>query len=326
MLDAQALADRYVDAWNESDPTRRPPPSPSRPGRPTPPGERAPRGYERAHLEAHPWRVRKSARRAREGVRFRAAPSARQRRDVVTFRWEMLLTDSERVLASGLEFLIVDDDGRILVDHPFAPRDAPLLPRGAARLSGRAAQHRDGRRTPRGSCGVHARARSPLGEPNSPHLAADRTGRDGAVLRLRRDRPLVSPEMRSRLQQAVSDSKGRAEVEIYPGVNHGFAFPQRSVYDKPASERHSARLFWLFEAELVWSMTESCGRLHSATRSVRCSWLQLSWTLGGGGGGGRGGGVGGGGGTSRAIADRDGERAESRPIAEPKNTRLTIKR
>ena len=57
----------------------------------------------------------------REGVRFRAAPSARQRRDVVTFRWEMLLTDSETVLASGLEFLIVDDDGQILVDHPFAP-------------------------------------------------------------------------------------------------------------------------------------------------------------------------------------------------------------
>jgi hypothetical protein len=39
----------------------------------------------------------------------------------VTFRWEMLLTESETVLASGLEFLIVNDDGRILVDHPFAP-------------------------------------------------------------------------------------------------------------------------------------------------------------------------------------------------------------
>ena len=38
----------------------------------------------------------------------------------MTFRWEMLLADSETVLASGLEFLIVDDDGRILVDHPFA--------------------------------------------------------------------------------------------------------------------------------------------------------------------------------------------------------------
>ena len=58
---------------------------------------------------------------AQDGVRFRAAPSARRRRDVVTFRWEMLLAGSETVLASGLEFLIVDDGGRILVDHPFIP-------------------------------------------------------------------------------------------------------------------------------------------------------------------------------------------------------------
>ena len=56
----------------------------------------------------------------REGVRYRAAPTARLRGDVVTFRWEMLLADSETVLAGGLEFLIVDDDGRILADHPFA--------------------------------------------------------------------------------------------------------------------------------------------------------------------------------------------------------------
>ena len=32
----------------------------------------------------------------------------------------MLLAESETVLASGLEFLVVDDDGRILIDHPFA--------------------------------------------------------------------------------------------------------------------------------------------------------------------------------------------------------------
>jgi hypothetical protein len=56
-----------------------------------------------------------------DGVRFRAARTARQRGDVVTFRWEMVLTGSDAVLASGLEFLIVDDDGRILIDHPFVP-------------------------------------------------------------------------------------------------------------------------------------------------------------------------------------------------------------
>ena len=92
------------------------PPSP-RSGRRTRWATRSARGYApltRLTLAA----PAKNARR--EGVRFRAAPTARLRGDVVTFRWEMLLADSETVLAGGLEFLIVDDDGRILADHPFA--------------------------------------------------------------------------------------------------------------------------------------------------------------------------------------------------------------
>ena len=39
----------------------------------------------------------------------------------MTFRWEMLPADSETVLESGLEFLVVDDEGRILIDHQFVP-------------------------------------------------------------------------------------------------------------------------------------------------------------------------------------------------------------
>ena len=118
MLDAQTLADRYVAAWNEPDATRRSaaiaalwaPDALGRKGR-------APQ--IRPARKAHPWIAEKNA--GRDGVRFRAAPSARLRGDVVTFRWEMVLAGSETVLASGLEFLIVDDEGRILVDHPFAP-------------------------------------------------------------------------------------------------------------------------------------------------------------------------------------------------------------
>jgi hypothetical protein len=54
--------------------------------------------------------------RAAFAIALRLPPAS-----AATFRWEMLLTDSETVLASGLEFLIVDDNGRILVDHPFVP-------------------------------------------------------------------------------------------------------------------------------------------------------------------------------------------------------------
>ena len=116
MLDAQALADRYVAAWNEPDAARR---ASAIAALWAPEALSQSRAGGRAALaKLTPAAPGKGA--GREGVRCRAAPTARLRGDVVTFRWEMLLADSETVLAGGLEFLIVDDDGRIIADHPFA--------------------------------------------------------------------------------------------------------------------------------------------------------------------------------------------------------------
>jgi hypothetical protein len=113
MFDAQTLADRYVAVWNEPDAATRlnaiaalwAPDAPRR------------------ELGALGKLILGSSKKngRRDAIRFRAAPSARKRGDVVTFRWEMLPAGSETVLASGLEFLVVDNEGRILVDHPFAP-------------------------------------------------------------------------------------------------------------------------------------------------------------------------------------------------------------
>ena len=116
MLNAQALADRYVATWNEPDAAKRSSAIAAL-WAPDAMGSKGPRGYA-ALTRLSPANTKISTRG--ECVRYRAAPSARLRGDVVTFRWEMLLAESETVLASGLEFLIVDDDGRILVDHPFA--------------------------------------------------------------------------------------------------------------------------------------------------------------------------------------------------------------
>ena len=117
MLDAQTLADRYVAAWNERDADRRRnaiaalwSPDALRHG-----GEREYQVLEKRILGP---REKNSG---RDGARFRAIRNAHRLSDVVTFRWEMLPADSETVLASGLEFLIVDDEGRILLDHPFVP-------------------------------------------------------------------------------------------------------------------------------------------------------------------------------------------------------------
>jgi hypothetical protein len=120
MLDAQALANRYVAAWNEPDATKRSSAIAAlwAPGAVRQEGAHEARGYGALSklIVGSPEKIT-----GREGVCYRVAPNARLRGDVVTFRWEMLLTDSETVLASGLEFLIIDDDGRILVDHPFVP-------------------------------------------------------------------------------------------------------------------------------------------------------------------------------------------------------------
>jgi carboxymethylenebutenolidase len=40
------------------------------------------------------------------------------------------------------------------------------------------------------------------------------------------------------------------EIELYPKVHHGFAFPQARVYDKPAAERHWERLIALYRRRL----------------------------------------------------------------------------
>jgi hypothetical protein len=120
MLNAQSLADRYVAAWNEPSATKRSNAIAALWAPDASPRERAreARGYGALSklILGSPDRNG-----GESGIRYRAAPSARLRGDVLTFRWEMLLADTGTVLASGLEFLIVDDDGRILVDHPFAP-------------------------------------------------------------------------------------------------------------------------------------------------------------------------------------------------------------
>jgi carboxymethylenebutenolidase len=52
------------------------------------------------------------------------------------------------------------------------------------------------------------------------------------------------------LRRALSECHAKTEVEIYPGVEHGFAFPARPVYHKPSAERHWERLFSLLRRNL----------------------------------------------------------------------------
>jgi carboxymethylenebutenolidase len=57
--------------------------------------------------------------------------------------------------------------------------------------------------------------------------------------------PMVD-ELRRLFQRAGT----AGDLEIYPGLHHGFAFPQRRVYDKPGAERHWERLIALYRRQL----------------------------------------------------------------------------
>jgi carboxymethylenebutenolidase len=52
------------------------------------------------------------------------------------------------------------------------------------------------------------------------------------------------------LRGLFEKSGAKGELEIYPGVHHGFAFPSRWCFDKPAAERHWERLLALYRRRL----------------------------------------------------------------------------
>jgi hypothetical protein len=118
MDNAQKLADKYVAVWNETDAVRR---RQSIADLWVPDGEhyvgtQEVRGYEALEkriVGSHVKNVRDG------GHRFRAARDARALHDVVTFHWEMLPAGREEVVAAGLEFLIIDAEGRIRIDYQF---------------------------------------------------------------------------------------------------------------------------------------------------------------------------------------------------------------
>jgi hypothetical protein len=116
MQQVQQLVERYVAVWNETDPAAR--------RRAieqlwTPDGEHYVKTTEVRGHDALERRIRDSHDKnvARGGNRFRAACNIQELRDVVTFNWEMIRDD--RVLATGLEFLVLDPHGRIQRDYQF---------------------------------------------------------------------------------------------------------------------------------------------------------------------------------------------------------------
>jgi carboxymethylenebutenolidase len=84
---------------------------------------------------------------------------------------------------------------------------------------------------------------------DSPHRAARRAKGEIYVAAAELDRHAPLDEIAALAAEfAAQGVKG--QVEIYPGADHGFAFPSRAVYDRPSAERHWERLEALFARTL----------------------------------------------------------------------------
>lgn len=87
------------------------------------------------------------------------------------------------------------------------------------------------------------------GKPDSPHiLAAQATGRLYVAIA---EHDMYAPASEAEpLRTLFSGAAVDAEVEVVPGVDHGFCFPERSSYDEAAAERVWGKLVALFESSL----------------------------------------------------------------------------
>jgi len=87
------------------------------------------------------------------------------------------------------------------------------------------------------------------GAEESPHLTLGQSKGELYISCAEHD-DLAPPEMVAELKQLFDASGARGELEVHPGVHHGFAFPGRAIYDQSAAERHWERLFALYGRNL----------------------------------------------------------------------------
>jgi len=156
-------------------------------------------------------------------------------------------------LMGSINIPMVMDDANALLD--FADRDPAASPGPAAAIgycmSGQYAINAAARHPERIACAASVYGVQLVTDaPDSPHRAAQKTQAELYFACAEHD-AYAPLEMVQALDASLKEAGANAEVELYPAVHHGFAFPQRgAVYDKPAAERHWERLFALFRRNL----------------------------------------------------------------------------
>jgi carboxymethylenebutenolidase len=87
-------------------------------------------------------------------------------------------------------------------------------------------------------------------QPDSPHRMAPRIRCESYFACAETDKWAPAADILA-LQAALEAAGTPHRIEWYPGVEHGFVFPQRiGIYERAAAERHWERLFSLFARTL----------------------------------------------------------------------------
>ena len=87
-------------------------------------------------------------------------------------------------------------------------------------------------------------------DADSPHLLAAQAPAEFYVVFAELD--MHAPAAHAGpMRDAFAAAGARAEVEVLPGVDHGFGFPQRATYDEAASEHVWRKLFALYARTLA---------------------------------------------------------------------------
>jgi carboxymethylenebutenolidase len=81
--------------------------------------------------------------------------------------------------------------------------------------------------------------------PDAPHLKAARIKAELYFLCAELDKFVPMSEVEA-LDRCLKAAGVNYTIEVFPRVEHGFAFPERHCYDRASAERHWERLFDLF--------------------------------------------------------------------------------
>ena len=86
-------------------------------------------------------------------------------------------------------------------------------------------------------------------QPDSPHLLA--ADLEGEVYLAFAEKDIWVPNDKlTKIKDVFTNIKAVSNFEIYPGTDHGFAFPNRNTYVKSAAEKHWNELINLFNRNL----------------------------------------------------------------------------